>query len=81
MGYLTVSLSPITTQKHLQNRPIVLLMLGGRPEKKSNWSHLIGRKTIKIPEIFSGVHGFTGKTVINVPATCKQTTAWFSHMA
>ena len=24
------------------------------------FSHLIGRKTIKIPEIFSGVHGFTG---------------------
>ena len=27
-------------------------------------SHLIGRETINIPEIFSGVHGFTGKTVI-----------------
>ena len=27
-------------------------------------SHLIGRETINIPEIFSGVHrGFTGKTV------------------
>ena len=26
-------------------------------------SHLIGRKTINIPELFSGVHGFTGKTV------------------
>ena len=26
-------------------------------------SHLIGRKTINIPEVFSGVHGFTGKTV------------------
>ena len=26
-------------------------------------SHLIGHKTINIPEIFSGVHGFTGKTV------------------
>ena len=25
--------------------------------------HLTGRKTIKIPEIFSGVHGFTRKTV------------------
>ena len=25
-------------------------------------SHLIGHKTINIPEIFSGVHGFTGKT-------------------
>ena len=25
-------------------------------------SHLIGRKTINIPEIFSGVHGFTEKT-------------------
>ena len=25
--------------------------------------HLIGRKTINIPEIFSGVHSFTGKTV------------------
>ena len=28
-------------------------------------SHLIGRETINIPEIFSDVHGFTGKTVIN----------------
>ena len=27
-------------------------------------SHLIGRETINIPEIFSGIHGFTGKTVI-----------------
>ena len=26
-------------------------------------SHLIGRETINIPEIFSGVHGFTGKTL------------------
>ena len=27
-------------------------------------SHLIGRETtLNIPEIFSGVHGFTGKTV------------------
>ena len=26
-------------------------------------SHLIGRETINIPEIVSGVHGFTGKTV------------------
>ena len=26
-------------------------------------SHLIGRETINIPEILSGVHGFTGKTV------------------
>ena len=25
-------------------------------------SHLIGRETISIPEIFSSVHGFTGKT-------------------
>ena len=25
--------------------------------------HLIGRETINIPEIFSGVHGFMGKTV------------------
>ena len=25
-------------------------------------SHLIGRETRNIPEIFSGVHGFTGKT-------------------
>ena len=24
--------------------------------------HLIGRETINIPDIFSGVHGFTGKT-------------------
>ena len=29
-------------------------------------SHLIGRETINIPEIFSGVHGFTGKTVIQL---------------
>ena len=28
-------------------------------------SLLIGRETINIPEIFSGVHGFTGKTVIH----------------
>ena len=27
-------------------------------------SHLISRETINIPETFSGVHGFTGKTVI-----------------
>ena len=27
-------------------------------------SHLIARETINIPEIFSGVHGFMGKTVI-----------------
>ena len=26
---------------------------------------LIGRETINIPEIFSGVHGFSGKTVIH----------------
>ena len=26
-------------------------------------SLLIGHETINIPEIFSGVHGFTGKTV------------------
>jgi len=26
-------------------------------------SLLIGRETINIPEIFSSVHGFTGKTV------------------
>ena len=26
-------------------------------------SHLIRRQTINIPEIFSGVHGFTGRTV------------------
>ena len=26
-------------------------------------SHLIGLETINIPEIVSGVHGFTGKTV------------------
>ena len=29
-------------------------------------SLLIGHETINIPEIFSGVHGFTGKTVITV---------------
>ena len=27
-------------------------------------SHLIGRETINIPEIFSSVHGFMGKSVI-----------------
>ena len=32
-------------------------------------SHLIGRETINIPEIFSGVHGFTGETV-NLVAAC-----------
>ena len=26
-------------------------------------SHLIGGETINIPEVFSGVHGFAGKTV------------------
>ena len=26
-------------------------------------SHLIGRKAINTPEIFSGIHSFTGKTV------------------
>ena len=26
-------------------------------------SYLVGSETINIPEIFSGVHGFTGKTV------------------
>ena len=26
-------------------------------------SHVIGRETINIPKIFSGVHGFTGKIV------------------
>ena len=29
-------------------------------------SHLIGRETINIPEIFSGVHGVPGKTVIGM---------------
>ena len=29
-------------------------------------SHLSGRETINIPNIFSGVHGFTGNTV-NIP--------------
>ena len=29
-------------------------------------SHLIGRETINIPEIFSSVHGFMGKTVITL---------------
>ena len=36
-------------------------------------SHLIGRETINIPEIFSGVHGFTGKTVIIVNGMIKTT--------
>ena len=30
-------------------------------------SHLIGRETINIPEIFSSVHGFMGKTVKRKP--------------
>jgi len=30
-------------------------------------SHLIGRETTNIPKIFSGVHGFTGKTVTRKP--------------
>ena len=30
-------------------------------------SHLTGRKTINIPEIFSGVHSFKEKTVRKVP--------------
>ena len=37
-------------------------------------SHLIGRETINIPEILSGVHGFTGKTVrrvCNIPRKYK----------
>ena len=29
-------------------------------------SLLIGRETMNIPEIFSGVHGFTGKTIIGI---------------
>ena len=29
-------------------------------------SHLIGRETINIPGIFSGVEGFTGKTVSEI---------------
>ena len=33
-------------------------------------SHLIGRETINIPEIFSGVHGFTGKTVNKLNKLC-----------
>ena len=28
-------------------------------------SHLIGRETINIPEIFSGVHGFSGGIVFD----------------
>ena len=28
-------------------------------------SHLIGRETLNIPEIFSGVHSFMGKTVLH----------------
>ena len=34
-------------------------------------SHLIGRETINIPEIFSGVHGFTGKAIIIKQITFK----------
>ena len=34
-------------------------------------SHLIGRETINIQEILSGVHGFTGKTVKYARARCK----------
>ena len=36
-------------------------------------SHLIGRETINIPEIFSGVHGFTGKTVKDI---CSNVRKW-----
>ena len=43
-------------------------------------SHLIGRETINITEIFSGIHGFTGKTV-----TCAwvfvRTSKNFAHLA
>ena len=31
-------------------------------------SHLIGHETINIPEIFSGIHGFTGKSVTLIGA-------------
>ena len=34
-------------------------------------SHLIGHETINIPEIFSGVHGFMGKTVIFARLNCE----------
>ena len=34
-------------------------------------SHLIGRETINIPEIFSSVHGFMGKTVRDVAFSMK----------
>ena len=33
-------------------------------------SRLIGRETINITEIFSGVHGFTGKTVNKFKENC-----------
>ena len=32
-------------------------------------SYLIGHETINIPEIFSGVHGFTGMTLSNQAIT------------
>ena len=39
-------------------------------------SHLIGHETINIPEIFSGVHGFTGTTV----TTLKFVGVWSKHL-
>jgi len=38
-----------------------MLQLGGY--RGSFISHLIGHETINNPEIFSGVHGFMGKSV------------------
>ena len=40
-------------------------------------SHLIGHETINIPEIFSGVHSFMGKTVTNI---CLRSKASRAHM-
>ena len=39
-------------------------------------SHLIGRETINIPEFFSGVHGFTGKTVIKTTIIIYMLVRW-----
>ena len=39
--------------------------------KSRRQDQLIGCKTINIPEIFSGVHSFMGKTVNSLPINLK----------
>ena len=47
-------------------------------------SHLIGRETINIPEIFFGVHGFTGKTVTmnltKLPWVLESSETWHEYI-